>query len=131
MSLSSEMGFMGSVTSLNDLNRSGSISSNHSNSGRPTRPAPGVPRNHQLHRRGATRRHAPTPPSRFVWWLLCWNPCPRLCSSVSATVAEMFTVLRVICEICYWNYRSLFGLCKFLLGEMQSAKCRVFYYSRF
>ncbi|XP_055708147.1 E3 ubiquitin-protein ligase Nedd-4 isoform X3 [Phlebotomus papatasi] len=66
MSLSSEMGFMGSVTSLNDLNRSGSISSNHSTTGRPTRPAPGVPRNHQLHRRGATRRHAPTPPSRLA-----------------------------------------------------------------
>ncbi|XP_055688716.1 E3 ubiquitin-protein ligase Nedd-4 isoform X2 [Lutzomyia longipalpis] len=67
MSLSSEMGFMGSVTSLNDLNRSGSISSNHSTAGgRPTRPAPGIPRDHQLHRQNATRRHAPRPPSRFT-----------------------------------------------------------------
>ncbi|GAB0096243.1 E3 ubiquitin-protein ligase Nedd-4 [Sergentomyia squamirostris] len=66
MSLSSEMGFMGSVTSLNDLNRSGSISSNHSTSGRPTRPAPSIPRDHQLHRAGATRRHAPIPPPRLA-----------------------------------------------------------------
>ncbi|XP_059620514.1 E3 ubiquitin-protein ligase Nedd-4 isoform X2 [Phlebotomus argentipes] len=66
MSLSSEMGFMGSVTSLNDLNRSGSMSSNHSTTGRPTRPAPSIPRDHQLHRTNATRRKAPIPPSRLT-----------------------------------------------------------------